>query len=153
MKKYCAVLALLFLVGCVPTDEDMLRLSDDVDALMVSIDSQQSKIVGEIDKVQDHVKLVNDAMRAAETVEGKAAAGIEASRPFNPYADQMSAILAATTALGGLFWRKKSKEADAAKAKYMAHKQGVERAMMEAEPTTAAAVYDAIGKARASNGL
>ena len=147
MRKWIVIVVVcLSVAGCVPTEEQVLDLGNDVDLLMVKIDEQQEKLTGEIDKVQDRVILVNDAMKAAETLPEKAAAGIEASRPFNPYADEMAAILGLTTVVGGLWGRNKAK-------KYKAHRQGVERIMVGMDGDTREALYDSIGKARAANGV
>ena len=146
MKTVYVVLMCLLMAGCVPTEEQVLHLGNDVDLLMARIDDQQDKLVEEIDRVQDHVKMVNDAMKAARTVPDKAAAGIEASRPFNPYADEMAAILGLTTVAGGLWGRNKAK-------KYKAHRQGVERIRAGMTPGDSQALYDEIGKARAANGV
>lgn len=154
MKKWIVV-AVMFLplAGCVPTEEQMLNLGNDVDLLMEKIDDQQSKLIAQIDKVQEHVTIVNEAVKLAKTLPEKAAAGIEASRPFNPYADEMAAGLGLLTLVGGLFMRKSNKEASIVAAKYKAHKQGVARAMKttNATPELDAILYDEIGKARAAN--
>ena len=132
---------LLFLAisasSCVPTEQQMLNLSNDVATLNASIDEQQSKLMTQIDKVQDHVTIVNDAVKAAKTLPDKAAAGIEASRPFNPYADEMAAGLGLLTVVGGLFLRKKTqegKEKDAA----------IARVKIAAKPDSEKEVYEAL---------
>ena len=153
MKKttLLTLLVALSLAGCIPTEEQMLNLGNDVDLLMEKIDDQQSKLIAQIDKVQDHVTIVNEAVKAAKTLPEKAAAGIEASRPFNPYADEMVLGLGLLTAIGGLFLRKSNKEASIVAAKYKAHKQGVERAVMAGvNEELKVRVYDEIGKARAA---
>lgn len=156
MKKWIVVAVMcLPLAGCVPTEEQMLNLGNDVDLLMGKIDDQQSKLVAQIDKVQEHVTLVNEAVKLAKTLPEKAAAGIEASRPFNPYADEMVVGLGLLTAIGGLFMRKSNKEASLVAAKYKAHKQGVSRAVMSAadDEDLKLKIYDEIGKARDANGV
>jgi len=154
MNKRSIVVAAvcLSLAGCVPIEQQVLNLGQDIDLLMEKIDDQQSKLVTQIDKVQDHVTIVNDAVKAAKTLPEKAAAGIEASRPFNPYADEMVVGLGLLTTIGGLFFKKKI---ETVSAKYKAHKQGVERAMKNsnATPELDAILYDEIGKARAANGV
>ena len=141
---------LIGLAGCIPTEEQMLNLGNDVDLLMEKIDDQQSKLIAQIDKVQDHVTIVNEAVKAAKTLPEKAAAGIEASRPFNPYADEMVLGLGLLTAIGGLFLRKSSKEASIVATKYKAHKQGVEQIRAGMTPEDSRVLYDEIGKARAA---
>ena len=160
MKKWIVVAAMcLSLAGCVPTEEQVLNLGNDVDLLMEKIDDQQSKLVAQIDKVQEHVTIVNEAVKAAKTLPEKAAAGIEASRPFNPYADEMVAGLGLLTLFGGLFANKKIHTIS---RKRKADEQGRERTMRKLavrDPTevTAARVQDEmyrnIGRARAANGV
>ena len=106
---------LLGMVGCVPTDVEMNDLHNNVDVLNGKIDEQQAKLTEEIDRLQGHVAIVNDAMKKVENLPEKVAAGIEASRPFNPYADEMTAILGLTTVIGGLFYNKEKKKRTADK--------------------------------------
>lgn len=168
MKKWIVVAVMfLSLAGCVPTTEQVLNLGQDVDLLMDKIDDQQSKLIAQIDKVQEHVTLVNEAVKLAKTLPEKAAAGIEASRPFNPYADEMVVGLGLLISIGGLFMRKSNKEATANAKLYatehkkrQADKQGRENTLRKiaAENISSAAsikavMYDEIGKARAANGV
>ena len=158
MKRWNVVAVMCLLVaGCIPTEEQMLDLGNDVDLLMEKIDDQQSKLIAQIDKVQDHVTIVNEAVKAASTLSEKAAAGIEASRPFNPYADEMAAGLGLITLFGGLFATKKI---NTLSRKRKADEQGRERtlrklAVLADSEVTAARVkemmYENIGVARAAN--
>ncbi len=160
MKKWIVVAAMcLSVAGCVPTEKQVLNLGNDVDLLMEKIDDQQSKLVAQIDKVQEHVTIVNEAVKVAKTLPEKAAAGIEASRPFNPYADEMAAGLGLLTLVGGLFARKKISTLS---RKRKADEQGREKTMRKLavlDPTEVTAervkdlMYSNIGVARAANGV
>lgn len=160
MKKWIVVAAMcLSVAGCVPTEQQIIKLSDDVAVLNASIDEQQAKVVSGLDTVQERVRLVNEAVKAAKTLPEKAAAGIEASRPFNPYADEMAAGLGLLTLVGGLFARKKISTLS---RKRKADEQGRERTMrklavLEPSEVTAERVkdlmYSNIGVARAANGV
>jgi len=152
-----SLVILVGVVGCVPTDVEMADLHSNVDLLMgtiddlqVEVDREQAKLTGEIDKVQDHVQTVNDAMKAATTLEEKASAGIEASRPFNPYANEMLAITGVIAAALGYAGRNNKK-------KYQAHKAGVKKALSTATANggniKAEALYNDIGDARAIRGV
>lgn len=60
-----------------------------------------------IDQVIADVERVNEAIAAAETPEEAVSNAIEASRPFNPYADEMNAALGLIIAVGGIIGGKK----------------------------------------------
>jgi len=126
----------LLVAGCLPTTEQVQTLTNDVDELMVVVD-----------EVQEHIVIVNEAIkeRAKETFESQAKGAIEASRPFNPYADEMAAILGLTTIIGGLWARGKNK-------KYQAHKSGAELFSRD-HPDVAGELYKDIGNARRGNGV
>jgi len=150
-KEFLTLCLLIALAGCIPTEEQVLNLGNDVENLMTKIDEQQEQLVSGFDQVKADVIMVNNAIKAAETLPEKAAAGIEASRPFNPYADEMAAVLGLTTAIGGLFWKKSTTDTKKALAKYQAHKAGIERATIEMNAVDQARVYDEIRTARAAN--
>jgi hypothetical protein len=166
MKAYvlglvASMVILVGAIGCVPTDEEMVNLHNSVDTLMGQIDETQVKVSKEIDRIQSHVKTINDATKTVEGLPQKAAAGIEASRPFNPYADEMAAVLGLATVVGGLFARSKVKELNTVKAKRKAESVGRERTLRElaANGTTLTApmvkdlMFRNIGDARASAGV
>ena len=117
---------------------------------MARIDERQDEVVSGLDTVHDRVRAVNDAVAAATTLPAKVEAGIEASRPWNPYADEMAAGFGLLTVIGGLLAKRKL---DATSAKYAAHKQGVERVMVGAEPIVREQMYESIAKARAANNV
>ncbi len=157
MKKLMVVLVVL-VAGCVPSDVQMQDLGESVDVLMAEIDGQQAKLGREIDRVQGQVVLVNDAMKTAGDVHGKIAAGIEASAPFNPYADEMSAVLALVAAGAGIFAKRAGTQAEREKTKRKAERAGRELTLrqladMKKEDVGAekvkALMYENIGAARA----
>lgn len=148
---WVASLAILFsVVGCVPTDVDMINLHNSVDVMNEKIDEQQAKFTKEIDRAQGHVAIVNDAMKTAQGLEEKAVAGIEASRPFNPYADEMAIALGLITAVTGYAYRSKTK-------KYSAIKAGVNKTLVHASSNSgkvsADTLYGNIGAARRDKGI
>jgi len=150
VKIWIASLVILVgMVGCVPTNEEIVDLHNNVDILNEKIDEQQLKLGKEIDRVQDHVVLVNDAMKTVDGLQEKVSVGIEASRPFNPYADEMTIALGLIAAVTGFAHSKKSK-------KYSAIKSGVNKTLVTAGTTgsiSASALYNNIGAARRDKGV
>ena len=57
------VIAILFAAGCIPTTMQVQTLTNDVDALMVSIDNYQEKFAEEVDRVQEHIVTVNEYVK------------------------------------------------------------------------------------------
>ncbi len=158
MRKWIVVAVMcLSLAGCVPTEQQIIDLSNDVALLNAQIDERQEVLVSGLDTVQERVRAVNEAVAAAKTLPAKVEAGIEASRPFNPYADEMAAGFGLITLIGGLFAKKKI---ETLSAKYKADKQGRESTLnkiaadnLTSAATIRAVLYDEIGKARARNGV
>lgn len=162
VKVNVLIVALLIVSGgCIPTKMEIQTLTNDVDKLMASVDDYQIKYAEEVDSVQDDIIVVNEAIKekADEDVMEQLRAGIEASAPFNPYADEMNAILGLGIVIAGLFGKKKmddankaNNEAENANRKYQAHKSGTELIKL-AHPDIAAELYEKIGNARKANGV
>ena len=136
MKRiYVAVIIMLFLsCGCltqtqlddwnstmeqvVPAMEQVLVASAELEVSNEKI----AKINMEAGEVLADVKAVQVAVAEAKTPEEAIRKGIDASRPFNPYADEMNVILGLITVLGGVFGGKKLATTT---KKYSAIKKGV----------------------------
>ncbi len=105
--KTLIVIVLLLVAGCIPTTQQVNTLTNNVDELMVAVDNYQEKFAGEVDKVQERIVLVNEAVKkkADEGLVEQLVEANEASRPFNPYADEVNAILGLVTVIGGI-WAK-----------------------------------------------
>lgn len=164
MKRVMLGIVLLIFgtVGCIPTTQQIETLTNDVDKLMVAVDDYQEKFAGEVDQVQEHIILVNEAVKkkADEGLVEQLVATNEASRPFNPYADEVSAILGLVTVIGGIWVKGKIDEKNKINSKYQAHKQGVEKTMKEVSSSSNAVLkaveaqlYENIGEARADLGV
>lgn len=150
--KTILVIVLLFVAGCIPTTQQVQTLTNDVDKLMVAVDNYQEKFAEEVDRVQADIVVVNEAVKekADESVIKQLSAANEASRPFNPYADEVNAILGLVTVIGGIFVKGKIDENKKLGAKYQAHKQGAEKFRVE-NPDKGADLYNDIGEARVRN--
>ena len=148
MKKLIVVMLLCF-CGCVPTKQEIQTLTTGVDSLMVSVDRYQEKITEEIDKVQADIITVNEAVKekADEGIIEQAKAGIEASKPFNPYADEMNAILGLVAVIGGIWAKGKIDEKKEVENKYSAAKIGMDK-FRNSNPEKAAELYNDVGEAR-----
>lgn len=149
MKKLILVSILLFTVGCIPTKQQINTLTNDVSNLMVKIDNYQEKFAEEVDRVQDDILVVNEAVKekADESFVEQLEAGIEASKPFNPYADEMNAALGLITVIGGIFVKGKIDEKNRVNAKYSAAKAGMDKFKNE-NPDKAKELYNDVGEAR-----
>ena len=148
------VIAILFVAGCIPTTQQVQTLTNDVDKLMVAVDNYQEKFADEVDRVQERIVVVNEAIKekADESVIEQLIAGNEASRPFNPYADEVAAALGLVTVIGGIFVKGKMDENKRLGAKYQAHKQGAEKFRIE-NPDKGTDLYNDIGEARTRNNV
>ena len=120
--------------------------------------AEVEKVSAEIDRVQPQLAEIARAVADAEysggdnlttLIEGLQA-GNEASAPFNPYAGYIQLGLGGAAAIAAWLARQKAREAGAYKAKYTAHKQGIESARLAINnPEFNAIAYDKIGEARA----
>ena len=123
----CKVLVVILLcAGCIPTTMQVQTLTNDVDELMVVMD-----------KVQERIVITNEAIKekADESALDQLAAANEASRPFNPYADEVNAVLGLVTVIGGI-WAKGEHD----KNKNL--EKGINRVKGEAEPQLAKKIHD-----------
>lgn len=133
---------LVFAGGCIPTTAQIQTLTGDVDKLMLTIDNYQEKFAEEVDRVQEDIVVVNEAVKekADQGIVEQLVATNEATRPFNPYADEVNAILGLVTVIGGI-WAKsefdKRKESD---AKRQADKAGREKTLREIADMTEAEI-------------
>ncbi len=139
--KTLLVIALLFVAGCIPTTQQVQTLTNNIDELMVVVD-----------KVQERIVITNEAIKekADESALEQLAAGIEASAPFNPYADEMNAVLGLITVIGGIWAKGEFDKKKKINAKYQAHKQGVDKFNIR-NPEKESGLYDYIGEARVRN--
>lgn len=140
MKKQIvmAILALGVLVfagGCIPTTAEIQTLTDDVDKLMVNIDNYQEKFAEEIDRVQEDVVVVNEAIKekADESALEQAKAGWDATKDFNPYYVP-GALILALLGEGAALWKTNKKNTNLEK--------GINRVKGEAEPALAKTIHD-----------
>ncbi|MFH1281407.1 MAG: hypothetical protein ABIH91_01635 [Candidatus Omnitrophota bacterium] len=181
LRILIVALLMLPLVGCVPTRQDMAQITGQVDRLMLNIDVYQEtvdqlaesdvidkqkteKIQAEIDKVQGDVIDVVEAVKekADQGLVEQIRAGNEASRPFNPYADEVNAILGLVTVIGGIWAKGEHDKKKNAEAKRQADKQGRELALRQlaampvaeiTAPIVKEKMYKAIGDARRGSGI
>ncbi len=79
--------ALVFASGCIPTTAQVNTLTNDVDKLMVAVDSYQEKFAEEVDEVQERIVLANEAIKekADESSLEQIKAGWETTKDYNPY--------------------------------------------------------------------
>ncbi|KKN07560.1 hypothetical protein LCGC14_1065820 [marine sediment metagenome] len=135
------VIALLFVAGCIPTAQQVQTLTNDVDELMVVVD-----------KVQERIVTTNEAVKkkADESALDQLVAANEASRPFNPYADEVNAVLGLVAIVGGIWAKGKIDENKKLGAKYQAHKQGAEKFRVR-NPEKDSELYSDIEAARIRN--
>ena len=172
MGVLVSVVLMLFTIGCVPTTKDIEFLNNDIDVLMEKVDEYQTaaesvkdKVFEEVDRIQDQVIIVNDAMKGQDGTIEKLIAGNEASALFNPYAPIIDVVLKGflglTTVGGATGIGLGIRSANKAKAKRRDEKAGKEKALkilteMPDEEITSAKVdkimFDCIGEARARNG-
>ena len=151
MKKVLLVMVLLFVSGCgMPTQQDYQNWTATLDAVIPAV----KEVAGDnpkLDKIIGDVELVRASVADAKTLPEAVSKGLEASKPFNPYADEMNAILGLAVVIGGLFGTKKInatvKDKAVVENKYQAHKAGTELVKL-AHPEIAAELYEKIGNAR-----
>jgi len=144
---------LLFLYGCIPTTAQIQTATAKTDGLMVVVDELQQTIevlvkdgviesgkvdsvLEEIDKAQDDIVAVNEAIRekADEGAFEAARAGWEASKGFNPYYVYGLVALNLIEFLG--IWNEK-KKVDGLK-------KGVSHATGESSPEEAKRIFDTV---------
>ena len=135
------VIALLFVMGCIPTTQQIDTLTNDVGKLMVAMDNYQVKFADEVDKVQEHIVVINEAVKekADESALDQLVEANEASRPFNPYADEVNAVLGLVAVIGGI-WAKGEHD------KKNNLEKGINRVKGEAEPQLAKVIHDTMKK-------
>jgi len=148
MKKVLLVMVLLFVSGCgMPTQQDYQNWTATLDAVIPAV----KEVAGDnpkLDKIIGDVELVRASVADAKTLPEAVSKGLEASKPFNPYADEMNAILGLAVVLGGLFGKKKL---DTVTNKYTAMKVGVEK--FRNDNDGAKDLYADIGNARKAKGI
>lgn len=144
------VLLLIFCAGCI-SQSDIDNLTGKVDLIVPTVREVVIAATGETDekleKVLTDVETVNEAVKEADTPQEAISKGIEASRPFNPYADQMNAVLGLVTILGGAFIRKQANDKKKVENRYEAAKIGLDKFRND-NPEKAKELYDDIGEAR-----
>ena len=149
MKRLLLV-TLLFVGGCgMPTQQDYQNWTATLDAVVPAV----REVAGnnpKLDKIIGDVEIVRESVADAKTLPEAVSKGIEASKPFNPYADEMNAILGLAVVLGGIFGKKKL---DTVTTKYSAMKMGVEKTRIEASLEDATLLYKNIGDARKAKGI
>ena len=152
MKNYVFIAVLLLCTGCgMPTQQDYQNWTETLDAVIPAV----REVAGnnpKLDKIIGDVEIVRESVAEAKTLPEAVGKGIEASKPFNPYAEEMGAILAIGVAIAGVFAKKKSNEAKAINEKYQAHKAGTELVKLT-HPEIAAELYKNIGDARKAKGI
>lgn len=163
MKKLMLWLGMLvFAGGCIPTTAEIQTLTSDVGKLMVAVDNYQEKFAEEVDRVQADIVVINEAVKekADQGIIEQMVATNEASRPFNPYADEVNAILGLVTVIGGIWAKGEIDKKNKAEAKRHADKEGRELALREiavmpdaeiTAPIVKRLMYKAIGDARTRN--
>lgn len=150
MKKYVLIAVMLLCTGCgMPTQQDYQNWTETLDTVIPAV----REVAGnnpKLDKIIGDVEIVRESVADAKTLPEAVGKGIEASKPFNPYADEMNAILGLAVVLGGIFGKKKL---DIVTSKYTAMKIGVEKTRNEATLENATLLYKNIGDARKAKGI
>ncbi len=144
-RKLLLAIMLVGLCGCVTRDQinDWTTTLDAVVPAIKEVQAASGQSSKKLDKVLSDVERVNEAVATAETPEEAIRKGIDASKPFNPYADEMNALLGAGILIAGWFGKKKL---DTVSGKYSAMKTGVNKFMQD--NNGAKDLYTAIGDAR-----
>jgi gas vesicle protein len=135
MKKLFIVVILLLVAGCIPTTAQINTLTNDIDKLMASVDDYQVEFAEEVDRVQEHIVVINDAVKekADESTLEQIKAGWEETKDFNPYYAYGALVL---TILGeGAALLKANK-------KSIGLEKGLSRVKGEAEPELAKKIHD-----------
>lgn len=137
MKKSIIVVVLLFAFGCIPTTKQINTLTNDVDNLMVAIDNYQEKFAEEVDRVQNDIIVVNEAVKekADQSTIEQLKTGWDATKDFNPYYAYGSLALMILGEAGAL-WKVNKKNTNLEK--------GISRVKGEAEPELAKKIHDTI---------
>lgn len=150
MKNYVFIAVLLLCTGCgMPTQQDYQNWTETLDAVIPAV----REVAGnnpKLDKIIGDVEIVRESVAEAKTLPEAVGKGIEASKPFNPWADEMNAILGLAVVIGGIFGKKKL---DTVTSKYSAMKIGVEKTRNEATTEEANILYKNIGDARKAKGI
>ncbi len=137
MKKRILIVALMAvcMFGCIPTTEQINTLTDSVDTLMVKVDDYQEKFAEEVDRVQEDIVTVNEAVKekADESALEQIKAGWETTKDFNPYYAYGSLALM-IIGEGAALWKANTKNTKLEK--------GISRVKGEAEPELAKKIHD-----------
>lgn len=142
MKKWLLVPVLLLFMGCgMPTQQDYQNWTNTLDAVIPAVAALDNP---KLDKIIGDVKIVRESVAEAKTLPEAVSKGIEASRSFNPYADEMNVGFVVITGLLGLFLKSKN-------AKYSAIKKGVNKFVAENE--NGRELYSDIGAERKAKGI
>lgn len=138
------VIVILLVAGCIPTTQNINTLTNDVGKLMVAVDNYQEKFAEEVDRVQERIVVINEAVKekADQGIVEQLIATNEASRPYNPYADEVNAILGLVTVIGGLWAKGEHNKKNKAETKNAGLEKGINRVKGEAEPTLAKTIHD-----------
>ena len=135
--KTLIVIVLLLVAGCIPTTQQVNTLTNDIDKLMTSVDNYQAEFAEEVDKVQEHIVVINDAVKekADESAIEQIKAGWETTKDYNPYYAYGALVL---TILGeaGVLLKVNKKNAGLEK--------GINRVKGEAEPELAKKIHDTL---------
>lgn len=137
----CKVLLVMMLLcgGCIPTTQQVETLTSDVGKLMVAVDNYQVEFADEVDKVQERIVTVTEAVKekADESALEQAKAGWDATKDFNPY--YVYGALALTIIGEGAALLKVNK-------KNTGLEKGINRVKGEAEPQLAKVIHDTMKK-------
>lgn len=129
------VITILFVAGCIPTTAQVQTLTEDVGKLMVAVDNYQEKFAEEVDRVQNDIIVVNEAVKekADESVIEQIKAGWDTTKDFNPYYGYGALALMIIGEAGALLkTTKKNKGLE----------KGISRVKGEAEPALAKKIHD-----------
>ena len=179
-KWIITVILMVVLCGCaLPTRSDLQEWTSSVREILPAVKEVQvlaekaaedgllnkeevARVNTNISKVLADVERFNEAVASAETPGEAVGGAIEASRPFNPYADEMTAIFGLATVIGGVLLRRENNQKKKEAAKRQADKEGRELALREiaalpedkiTAPVVKAKMYKAIGDARRGNSI
>ena len=126
---------MMLCAGCIPTTQQVQTLTNDVGKLMVAVDNYQVKFAGEVDRVQEDIIVVNEAIKekADESALEQIKAGWETTKDFNPYYAYGSLALM-IIGEGAALWKANTKNTKLEK--------GISRVKGEAEPAVAKKIHD-----------
>ena len=129
------VITFLFVVGCIPTVQQVQTLTNNVDELMVAVDNYQEKFADEVDKVQENIVAVNETVKekADESALEQIKAGWETTKDYNPYY-AYGALALGIIGEAGLLLKANKKNTGLEK--------GLNRVKGEAEPQLAKKIHD-----------